>query len=636
MYTALAFIEFEREFEELEKFLKICDQNKNEIGVLCFDISLRKRISNLGFDCFDPTDYFHKDDHYKCLKKLDFLEGNLADLFNNELSDKKVNYHTTLFYLSFYYSHLLYFETLGKNIIKNNPSILKITSPTYRHEKLSSPRLENNESCLDTISQSLSSELKLKKELYEVRCPKVKSENDICENIFGRLANFLSLHTLKYGLKKPTVIIGASSHRCDSVVNKSLGQDSLIQVISMPGLNRIKKPEYSSFLFLLKIIKLSGLYFLGIKSSYGVCYEFDFYPFKQLAQDDRTNKFNQFFTDVRKTGIIKHDLLNLLERKTIEGINPLLGTLENVGNVLKEVFRKSKPIGFVTPHSLNGTQLLGDLSLELGIPGVLISHGSHSVPQNSEIENELKRHGLGLIHSNFDHVAIQSPLARNYLEYFNIERKNVPTGPLLWGTRFSDKEVIEKKEKFVITHAGSQKPRESLRFLFYETTDEYVKSILSLVNAVKGMDEIECIIRFRPTNSLTLETLREIIPEQRNVKISAEGPFLEVLAKTDLLVSYSSTTMEEAIENRIPVLQYSLDNRFTFLPSVTLSNEEETCFSPVYSIDPNLTLRDGLAMIVKLSKDTKNKEDYYKEYSIPANERTEIKHLIEAWCQAKE
>jgi hypothetical protein len=50
-----------------------------------------------------------------------------------------------------------------------------------------------------------------------------------------------------------------------------------------------------------------------------------------------------------------------------------------------------------------------------------------------------------------------------------------------------------------------------------------------------------------------------------NIVIKSDGSFLDILKETDLLISFSSTTIEEALNNKIPVLQYGGNGRYAHL-----------------------------------------------------------------------
>ena len=74
------------------------------------------------------------------------------------------------------------------------------------------------------------------------------------------------------------------------------------------------------------------------------------------------------------------------------------------------------------------------------------------------------------------------------------------------------------------------------------------------------------------------------IPE--NISIESEKNFLEVLEKTNLVVSFSSTTIEEALVNNVPVLLYGGNNRYCHIPLKSFEQEAEI-IKPINFVDNN-------------------------------------------------
>jgi len=52
----------------------------------------------------------------------------------------------------------------------------------------------------------------------------------------------------------------------------------------------------------------------------------------------------------------------------------------------------------------------------------------------------------------------------------------------------------------------------------------------------------------------------------KNVIIINKGSFLDALSEADLLISFSSTAIEEALVNKIPVMLYGGSGRYAHIP----------------------------------------------------------------------
>ena len=83
-----------------------------------------------------------------------------------------------------------------------------------------------------------------------------------------------------------------------------------------------------------------------------------------------------------------------------------------------------------------------------------------------------------------------------------------------------------------------------------------------MIRAIEGIENVHLIVRFRPANCLKLNDFLELLVKSDCYSVHSEGSFADYLAISDLLVSYSSTTIEEALQNRIPVFIYDPQGRY--------------------------------------------------------------------------
>jgi hypothetical protein len=232
---------------------------------------------------------------------------------------------------------------------------------------------------------------------------------------------------------------------------------------------------------------------------------------------------------------------------------------------LDKLLRSIKPDLILSQMSRGIFYNLGELSKIHNITSVLISHGSHVPASNRYADMEWGEHGLGLMNTHYKYLAIQSPWAMSYLR--NRPSSSIPiiTGPLLFTRIRKDKDIrssTKRKlipqhyDKIIILHAGTPKFSKGIRPYVYETVDEYIENINSLIRAVEKLKEVHLIVRFRPSDYLKLSDFQELLVKSNCYNVHSKGTFEDYLTIADLLVSYSSTTVEEALQNRVPVLQY--------------------------------------------------------------------------------
>lgn len=216
---------------------------------------------------------------------------------------------------------------------------------------------------------------------------------------------------------------------------------------------------------------------------------------------------------------------------------------------------------------------LGDAARRNGLPAHLISHGSHSLPETASARAATDDHARGLLVSRFaTRTWVQSPHAAAAASRLMPDLPQEKIQPVVWGHQ-----AIARRRtgRFKILQAGTPKAWRDHRPWMYETTDEYVDGLITLIDAMTTLpDTIELVIRVRPQPECSLESLDALLPRASNVSVKASGSFLDDLAEADLLISHSSTTIEEALRARKPVLLFGGGCPYQHLPARTKLPEE--------------------------------------------------------------
>jgi len=239
----------------------------------------------------------------------------------------------------------------------------------------------------------------------------------------------------------------------------------------------------------------------------------------------------------------------------------------------KRIMKKIGPRDIICHHLRWGdAAVVGHCASEMGINTILISHGSHPFSENITSEYELNDLARGLLLSPLATKSIaQSPNADKFANEYkpNIDIKRYQ--PIMWGyKKVSNSNNI--KQQFVILHAGTYKVF-SIRPWIYETSNEFVHGLQRLVQAVNSMKDVELIIRIRSLPECDVLSLEKLLPKTNNCQIKTGGSFQDDLSNADLLVSYSSTTIEEALYARKPVALFGGSTRYHHMPgSSTLPN----------------------------------------------------------------
>ncbi len=105
---------------------------------------------------------------------------------------------------------------------------------------------------------------------------------------------------------------------------------------------------------------------------------------------------------------------------------------------------------------------------------------------------------------------------------------------------------------------------------FMETSNEFVDDIVALAEAVTRLNDVELTVRTKPKGECVPDTIRFFIPENIDCRVTDNTqPFQEALDDADLLVAFVSTTVEEAVLRRKPVLLWGPTERHRHFPART-------------------------------------------------------------------
>ncbi|TLM79447.1 MAG: hypothetical protein FDZ70_03060 [Actinobacteria bacterium] len=301
------------------------------------------------------------------------------------------------------------------------------------------------------------------------------------------------------------------------------------------------------------------------------------------------------------------ELSDLLQAKAAAAYLPALLRMLDDSAGLAELYRRVPHALLVSAVALGRMSVAGELAAVLGRRSLFVSHGSHPVPVDDTHEIELLNLARGFMLSEYTHVALATPVQEAHLRYFRerypwVRAEGVRTGPLVFArTDPKDRPAAKKalglrEDAFVITHAVTVKARSGERFHNVETIDEFIEGVSALVLAMDRLPGAHLLLRVHPGFVLTDHELRGLLPESDRYTIDSSGPFAGALAATDLLVSYSSTAIDEALLNRIPVLLWDKWARYDHFRTPAFDGTAEGCW-PVCYVDDEERLAEALAWV---------------------------------------
>lgn len=313
-----------------------------------------------------------------------------------------------------------------------------------------------------------------------------------------------------------------------------------------------------------------------------------------------------------------------LTGKVSKGLRGQMLKLQHSVSVLYRVLQRLRPKLLISMYSVEVYYMMGELSHILGFSSLDISHGTHVPPNNEYEEIENYRLATSVILNTYKHVAVQTPWADKFLDYYKDGRPRVFSGPLIYSTKDKDAAAririgvsgLKNNDK-VLVHATTQKLRHGMRFHIEETLDEYISSLVDIVNTVNSFEKVWLIIRPHPVCDISKDEFLRLLPRSERLIIMNKGPFSEVLSVADILISYSSTCIEEALQNGIPVVLYDKWGRYNHFNAPEIKTVDEIARKPVYYISSPEALSGCIPKILGVFSNSVLNDSDLKEYRYP-------------------
>jgi len=313
--------------------------------------------------------------------------------------------------------------------------------------------------------------------------------------------------------------------------------------------------------------------------------------------------------------ILRESVTDLYLEKIIDiisqHISDCVNYTESLVRCTNQLFQETKPKALIA-HYLRWFEgaVLGAAAKHNQVPSILITHGSHPDPENITSEYEHQDLARGLMVSPLaTTTVVQSPTAERAARKFMPDLERIRYQPIMWGYKNINGERKKKSTQRTILHAGTYKVL-GARPWIYETSNEFVRGLQFLVKTVNELKNTHLIIRIRDNQECSVSSLRKLLPLSEKCKIKTGGSFLDDLKNADLLVSFSSTTIEEALYARKPVALFGGSERYYHLPGSS-SYPDTNKRSAVY----HLTKENMIGMIPAITAAHSNKPLTNKELS---------------------
>jgi len=603
----LVMIEYKEQINSLESYI-----NENSI-VVALNPCAQSGLINKGIPFLKSDEYFGNESHINVLKKSDEIITLMRKSFYlsdsvgvSHAYERQFFYFFRNYYLHYWLSHL---QIIHKAVQSIKPETI-ILPQRINPDQVSS--VIGGSSSLVGYIGSLYAEkhgYKFKIVGAHVEIPKIQSSSNFikwCNKIFFKVQLFfyrlisrnknvvMATHTA-YNLPKVLEYVSQK-------VNKSLVVGGLHQSILK---------------YLLLVIK-------GLQ-----------WKFVKFPPDASKKTFNKFIYDyhllMKKYDKVINENANIFSFHEINLHRPIMDYLRNGlstemyktfhgSHAYFKILKARKPVFAVTNQASGFHYAFGELCGRHKTNAMLISHGSHTPHEAKWAKLEWDEHARFMINSHYPLVAVQTPWAEKFLKNQDgLFSKPVLTGPLLYAQNNRDnhekKMLIEKLfpenwKKKILLHAATPFGWNYFHPWVNLTHDEYILHINELIQAVEKIDEIYLAVRIRLKSfyGMSLEEVKRLFISSECYGIYTEGSFEEYLIASDLLVSFSSTTIEEALQNKIPVLQYDPFNRYCHIPAQKLEKNGDSEISPIYYATSFSDLSWGIKWITNNHLNKKEKD----------------------------
>jgi len=530
----------------------------------------------------------------------------LFNLFWNEISIKKI-------FEKEKFSHVIVFQNI--NSLSNSPWVLP-------KDKF--------------FSELAIKYCKIKNISFEIKNNKIKNKKFLnttfIKKKIKRTTNFFIFHLFKTLSKdfnkKKTILVNNLAYNFNNACDDIYRKNKSIKFCNLLTEDSLSSAIVSFYKMLKTFIKVklninNNLNYDFILPSYSLAkhFEADYKPYPQ-------DYFNKLIQNIKGTIIndFEIDIFKEINNKINSNIFKYISKNHFLSFGIYKGLKLFSPKFIISQMTLGTAGALGYFSKKKNIPSILISHGTHVKHKDIHSFREHETVAKNILIGDYSFIGVQTPfsyeMANNYL--INKNQTIIKLQPVTWGHSFLK---IRKDKKFItIVFASSFKP--SKRFMF-ESAEEILDSIIDLIESVKNKKNIKLIIKFKSDpDELSKADLKDIIKNlPQNVEIVTEVPFKKILCKADLLISFSSTTIEEALVNKIPVALYGGKGRYCHIES-SISNFGNNLNKPLIFIKTKENLLNYMEKLNNSSNTFMVNDNEFSIYNFSEEEKNNFADWI--------
>jgi hypothetical protein len=616
---------------QVNDFLEYFNEENFEenFNILALNPSVQAILLKKNINFFNTEDFFSNDDHIEVLKKggeiFEALEKDfsICDIFGIKNAYKTD--FSRLFRLHFLNYCLSQISIMHNAILRLNPSELIL--PISQKPNEFSKGIDLDDSIIGYLGEFFAKKNQITFKL------KGNLNSSQRKNYF-----FIFIQKIIFEIQLYFLSLFSKEKKILWATNISYNIPRLV--------NLFKEFVYPNF-----TIGISSPRKINKLISFFTGQNWNFFNFPPPASKKNTKDFLKKYDELI-TGIEKKIKNNLEDFKYLDvSLDDLIIGFLNKGlryEILKtfngsyafeRVTKVKKPFLVISNQAASYHYAIGEHCKIKNINGILVSHGSHVLSEDKYARDLWSSHSKYMTVTDFPFVAAQTPQIKNFLSnQKKLYSEILKTGPLLFSNKRSIDSVKEIRktlfpehsEKKIILHAAT--PFLWKYFLPYVnlTADEYIKTINDLIEEVDKIENLYLVLRIRLKSfpGMKLEEIKSLFVESKSYEVRVDGNFSDFLLGCDLLTSFSSTVIEEALQLERPVLQYDPYNRYSHVKTSENADKHKQ-ISTIYYTKSKKDLGRDLSWIFEnhLIDKTLNSTLNWKSYNLKP-EKEWMKKLV--------
>lgn len=634
--TKIVLLEFIDEFKAFKAYIHQRSQRAEDFLIVAIDPKVRAYLKLRNIPCRDTITYFNNDSHRRILvetEKAMVLIRKHFD-FSDEFGLKGCYKAEFALWVRLFINHLLKILEIIKNIngyhtnarwyayvddeVSEQPSI----GAQERYCGLLTKRFAANHGMeFFNINENIRVGVSLRK---------ARSPFSALEKIFLSVI----LRILRH---KKVIVVPRVESPFRGLINDISKREKDVIFLAIDSRNGLTKVVISNITLMIKS------YCFRRQALYCVINVAFFNPLISLVQKDALSCSIDTLMDEKHKEIftcLSVEYLDLVQKKVEYAIRPHLERMLSYSYALHYILNRLNIYLVMSYVGIEIMAVAGEMARVMNKKSLFISHGTHPEPIDSCHELELYSNCRTFMLGDYTHIALCTPVQEAHLRYFknkyrNIISEEIKMGPLIFTSLVNRDKAWHKEQLcissdyYVFTHAVSIKPRNAERFYFLETLDEFFSGVTDIINVINALDKVKLIIRVHPGFHWSNEEIKLLLPASGNYIINREGPFSEVLGATDALISYSSTTIDEALINRIPVLLYDRWNRYNHFKTGIFEQDNSTDVYPVCYVNSCSKLQLAMKFMIRKTKLANPQEMDVKRYCYDQDYRESFYSFIQ-------